>query len=474
MFEIPILLITYKRHHTLIEILEVIQKIKPKRLYISCDIYEGTKSDDITKNKTVIDFINSYTLNDCEIIKKINTSNLGCGQGPKEAIDWFFSHEKMGIIVEDDCLPDLSFFEYCKSMLYQYQTNNKIMAVTGNNYLLNQIQISDSYYFTKYPNIWGWATWKRSWDKLDWKMNDYVSFLKKDTLKKYTNSDEEYKFWKHLFDNLYNDPEAHKYWDYQWLYSIWNNDGFGIAPDINLVKNIGFDTEATHTTNKPNWYDTVKNGSFTLQSHPKSIEINQSADDFQFQHIINPTPKLSILDKIKNKLRRIFIKKKKIWQDNEYFDPIWQERIQMMSKFIKSDDSIVDLGCGKMWLKKFISPNNKYFPVDYIKRDEETIVCDFNQSQFPNIQSSIYFISGCLEYIDNYDWFISEISKHTDACILSYCSTDVFSDFAVRNNLMWKNHLSNNELIEIFKKKNFILKEHLVTEHNNHIFYFTK
>ena len=115
------------------------------------------------------------------------------------------------------------------------------------------------------------------------------------------------------------------------------------------------------------------------------------------------------------------------WKKIEYFDESWKKRIFQMSKYITPSDSIVDYGCGKMWLKEYLQTSNIYSGVDYQKRDEETIVCDFNKKEFPNKNSTVAFVSGCLEYVEDPKWFLNNIASYHNKCIISYCCMDNFS-----------------------------------------------
>ena len=163
---------------------------------------------------------------------------------------------------------------------------------------------------------------------------------------------------------------------------------------------------------------------------------------------------------------------KKQWKDIEYFNPQWKERISQMSQFIDSGESVTDLGCGQMWLKEDLDKTSKYIPVDYISRGEGTIICDFNNKEYPKIRSDIAFSSGCLEYIKDYDWFISQISDYHDKCILSYCTVESFPNVDERRQKTWVNDLSDVDIIELFKKNGFELKEKI--PQLNTIFVFEK
>jgi len=161
------------------------------------------------------------------------------------------------------------------------------------------------------------------------------------------------------------------------------------------------------------------------------------------------------------------------WEDLEYFDEGWKARIQEMARFIAPGESIVDLGCGRMWLKAFIYANN-YYPVDYKPRGETTSVADFNRGEFPSIWTDVAFVSGTLEYVKDYSWFIRQISLHARRCIVSYCTTECYPDFRERRRRAWKNHLSRLALIETFRECGMGLDAESTIVPRNPIFVFSK
>lgn len=180
----------------------------------------------------------------------------------------------------------------------------------------------------------------------------------------------------------------------------------------------------------------------------------------------------AFLSHIKRKLRLI-ISKKKTWKEIEYFDDSWQKRVQQMAAHLYPGESVMDLGCGKMYLKNYLH-NNTYIAVDYTKRDEHTVVCDFNKHEFPALNADVCFISGCLEYIKDYDWFVGEACRHCNRVILSYCTTDNFSDQLMRIENNWQNNLSCQKIEELFLKHSFQLKGTELSHNRDQIFIFEK
>lgn len=181
---------------------------------------------------------------------------------------------------------------------------------------------------------------------------------------------------------------------------------------------------------------------------------------------------------IKKLLRKLFWFRKKdkvkTWQDIEYFNESWKNRIKQMTQYISPNSIVLDLGCGQMWTNEFLPINCKYIAVDYIKRDEKSIVCDFNQHQFTDINADIAFVSGCFEYVVDYNWFVNKIATYCNACVISYCTLEAFPNLQERKGLTWVNHLTKAEFINLFLNANFTLEKEDTTQTNNTIFIFKK
>lgn len=163
----------------------------------------------------------------------------------------------------------------------------------------------------------------------------------------------------------------------------------------------------------------------------------------------------------------------KDWKDLEYFHDSWRNRIGVMARFVPEDSVVLDLGCGRMWLKEIL-PMRHYLHVDYKQRDEETLVCDFSKNEFPEVQADVAFVSGCLEYVRDHQWFISQISSRVDLCVISYCSTDEVPDLRRRRANAWVNDLSREEVISFFRSAGMELVHEARFEPNNNIFVFRK
>lgn len=146
------------------------------------------------------------------------------------------------------------------------------------------------------------------------------------------------------------------------------------------------------------------------------------------------------------------------WKDIEHFDQSWKSRISRMAAFVPPKARVLDLGCGEMWLREFLQ-DCAYIPVDYKMRGPGTIICDFNQGEFPDLDVDVAFVSGCLEYVEDPAWFIGKVAAHAKMCVISYCSTEHFVDPEERAALGWKNSLDSSKLISLFASSNMRLTD---------------
>jgi len=240
-FNVPILLIAFNRPNITTKVFQAIREIRPKKLFVSVDgprnDTEKVKIEKVQKIVSNVDWL-------CKLKKKFNKKNFGCREAESSAINWFFDNVDEGIILEDDCLPNQDFFNFCKEILKKYRNDKRIMHISGNNLLGNWRRDRYSYYFSKYPFSWGWATWKRAWKKYDVDMKLYPEVKKKRYLDEIHPYFLERQGIKSLFEATYKGLDT---WDYQWFFSNIIHSGLSVTPNKNLVQNIGFGKDSTHT-----------------------------------------------------------------------------------------------------------------------------------------------------------------------------------------------------------------------------------
>lgn len=235
----PVLLIVFRRPELTRKMLDSIRAAKPARLYVACDGPRAGRPDDEERVWSVRAIVAEYE-NDLHPITRYQTQNLGCGKGVSTAISWFFEHEEEGIILEDDCYPDPSFYRYCGELLSLYRNDTRVMYVSGYNFFHSISTMADSYRFTKFGWQWGWATWRRSWAFFDMSLTMWPEF----TARKLHLSDAFDSERVKRINRLRSDDIDT--WDYQWGVCTLMQNGLGICPTYSLVTNIGVGFENTH------------------------------------------------------------------------------------------------------------------------------------------------------------------------------------------------------------------------------------
>jgi len=281
LFDTPILFLIFNRPDTTQKVFNQIKLIKPKYLFVSADGVRINNPEDLILCKEARD-VNSCIDWDCDIKTLFQVVNLGCGKAVSEAITWFFEQVEYGIILEDDCMPDLSFFPFCEDLLIKYKIDDKVMLIGGNNFQNGINRGEGSYYFSYYPHIWGWATWRRAWQHYDFEMEKLECFFN-NGIHRIFDSNQEKRYWKNKLSKVKSGEI--KTWDYQWCYSIWINSGFAITPNINLVINLGFRNSSTHTFLRDSFKEA--NDFFEMKFpliHPV-LKIDKLADTATFNNV---------------------------------------------------------------------------------------------------------------------------------------------------------------------------------------------
>lgn len=244
----PVVFIIFNRFDAAERVFNAIAQAKPKKLFVIADGPRKNKPDEAEKCARVRSLIERVDW-PCTVYKNFSDTNLGCDPRVVSGLNWVFSQTDRAIILEDDCLPEQSFFRFCDELLERYKGDERIMQISGECKTLVTLNCEESYYFTKHIEIWGWATWKRAWEKADHDMKMWQKIKKQKMLKTVLPQKSEYYYWTRLFDKRYKNEIIT--WDSMWAYSILKESAFSIAPAVNLVSNIGTDSkEATHGNNK--------------------------------------------------------------------------------------------------------------------------------------------------------------------------------------------------------------------------------
>jgi hypothetical protein len=297
----PVALIIFNRPNTTEKVFETIRQAKPPILLVIADGARSSKLGEAEKceaTRAIIDRVDW----ECDVRTNYSDVNLGCKKRVSSGLDWVFENVEEAIILEDDCLPSPSFFIFCEEMLQKYREDERIMIVSGCNLQMGNSRTTYSYYFGKCGNIWGWASWRRAWKYYDVNMTTWPDY-KDNIVDSFFDSPREKKYFSAIYDKIYNNKIDT--WDIQWGYAIWCQHGLSIVPDVNLISNIGFGEDSTHTK-IDNGLSNLPYGILGKIKHPPFVIRNKQADDFFLKQITSRNVFLQVtyvLSKIANKLQ---------------------------------------------------------------------------------------------------------------------------------------------------------------------------
>ncbi len=238
-----ILFLVFNRPETTARVFEAIRTAKPPRLYVAAD---GPRAKRKGEASTVAKVRQIATAVDwpCEVKTLFRDENLGCKRSVSEAITWFFDNEEQGIVLEDDCLPHPDFFGWCETLLNRYAHDDRVWVITGNNFQHGIRRGEASYYFSRYNHVWGWASWRRAWQKSDMAIAFWPEWKKSESWKASWDDGVARAYWEKIFERTYR-AEIDT-WDYSWTASVWYHGGLTATPNVNLVSNIGFGKDPQH------------------------------------------------------------------------------------------------------------------------------------------------------------------------------------------------------------------------------------
>jgi len=298
----PVLFIIFRRPDTTQTVFNAIRKAKPKKLFVSADGPRKNVKKETKLCQQTRKIINKVDW-DCKVYKKYNDKNLGCKITISSAINWFFKNVKAGIILEDDCLPNQSFFWFCQELLKKYADDERIMQIDGSNYLFGKKIGKASYYFSRLNDVWGWATWRRTWKHYDINMENFSDFKRKKIIFNYFDNKMIANWLMSYLEEAYKSVGTNRgIWSSAWSYAICLQKGLTIVPNVNLVSNIGIGGQATHAGPSFALYSHVKTQGIKKIIHPKFIQASKKADKLRFKIISRTDPRLRKGTKIKNAL----------------------------------------------------------------------------------------------------------------------------------------------------------------------------
>jgi hypothetical protein len=297
----PVAFIIFNRPDTTARVFAEIARAKPPQLLVIAD---GARSDRpgeaelCAATRAIIEGVDW----DCEVKTNFADRNMGCRQRVSSGLDWVFDTVEAAIILEDDCLPEPGFFRFCEELLEKYRDDERIGQISGDNFQFGHRHSADSYYFSRFNHIWGWATWRRAWKNYDVSMAAWPQARDRGWLREILDDKHQASYWGRLFQRV-ADGEIDT-WDYQWVFACWRNNALTILPNVNLVSNIGFGPAATHTTRDSQFANMeTETMQFPLR-HPDSVIRDTQADLATTGRMFNTSLAARALNGLKRVARR--------------------------------------------------------------------------------------------------------------------------------------------------------------------------
>jgi hypothetical protein len=297
---IAVAIIVFNRPDLTLQLLDVLSRVKPGRVYVISDGPRIDKKNEFDLVQEVRKIIDDKIAWPCLLKKNYSDVNLGCGRRVSSGISWVFENEEEAIILEDDCIPSRSFFRFAAEMLERYRYDRRVMHISGTK--LGEYDLGgESYCYSKYPQIWGWATWRRAWNLYDFSGRLWCDSIVRSAIRYDCQVTGDYSFWNSAFRSIV--LGRIDTWDHQWILCCWINSGLSITPSSNLIGNRGFRADATHTK-IPSVEHVLKEGDiqFPLVS-PRYMIVNW---DFDVKHA-KQFLRGSLLARFKLKIKSIIL-----------------------------------------------------------------------------------------------------------------------------------------------------------------------
>ncbi len=282
----PVAFIIFNRPDTTARVFAEIAKAKPPKLLVIADGPRANRTGEaerVAETRAIIERVDW----DCEVLTNFSESNQGCRNRVSSGIDWVFEQVPEAIILEDDCLPAPTFFRFCEEMLERYRHDQRVGMISGDNFQFGRRYGQDSYYFSKYMHIWGWATWRDRWrHSYDVSMTNWPRVCDEGRLSDLCGDEDDVGYWRGVLERVYNG--SIDTWDYQWVFANWLEGRLCALPAVNLISNIGFGAEATHTTGVSTLANLPTTDMQFPLTHPIIHVRNVAADRFSDRHCFRP------------------------------------------------------------------------------------------------------------------------------------------------------------------------------------------
>jgi hypothetical protein len=280
-------------------VFEEIRRARPPKLLVVADGPRGNRPGEAEKCQAVREIIDTVDW-PCEVLKNYSDVNLGCKLRVSSGLDWVFEQVAEVIVLEDDCLPHSTFFRFCEDLLDRYRDDERVGIISGDNFQFDRRRTQDSYYFSRYAHIWGWASWRRTWQKYDVGIKQWPTVKREGWFLDIFQDRKLVNYWYGVFEALFNNKIDT--WDYQLNFACWVNSMLNIVPNQNLISNIGFGADGTHITGRNKFSEMPGREMKFPLVHPTMIIRNVLADSkTENDQFI----KAAMISRIVNRIRRI-------------------------------------------------------------------------------------------------------------------------------------------------------------------------
>jgi hypothetical protein len=297
----PVIFLIFNRPDCTARTFAEIRKARPPQLLVVADGPRPHVPDDAAACARTRRVVEDGIDWPCQLHRAYSERNLGCAHRVSSGLTWAFSLVPEAIVLEDDCLPDGSFFPYCDELLARYRHDTRIGQICGTPFVLEEVACETSYIFSKYGPIWGWASWRRAWAHYDLTLGSWPDLRRRRALASVIRSPGELEWRGRLYDGLHAGPPST--WDFQWGYAKIVQSLLSIIPRQNLIRNIGFGPGATHTTEGVP--STRRLGSITFPlSHPGCV-LPDTGFDERFSRACVPGLTTRAIEAIRARLRRL-------------------------------------------------------------------------------------------------------------------------------------------------------------------------
>jgi hypothetical protein len=297
----PVAFIIFNRPDLTERVFTEIARAQPKKLLVVADGPRPERPGEAEKCAAARAVIRRVDWN-CEVLKDYSDVNLGCAHRPASGLRWIFEQVDEAIILEDDCVPHPTFFRFCEELLDKYRDDERVMHISGANFITGQARTPYSYSFSRYCLSWGWASWRRAFQHYDLKIQLWPELRETPWLLDILGDPRAVEHWTQIFDRTHSGVEKVNTWDFQWVFTCWAQLGLSILSNTNLVSNVGFREDATHTRRTADRRANIATNEIAFPlKHPAYVARDRQFDQLLFEQVVLSGQRSSLQTRLQKK-----------------------------------------------------------------------------------------------------------------------------------------------------------------------------